>query len=77
MMDNNKVEQMLNVLRAKANEEWRAMYGTHHYKYIVKTLEKAPEEVTIGERALVGNSLRGLCLAMGIDYYKLLNEVCV
>ena len=77
MMDNNKVEQMLNALRVRADKKWRAMYGTHHYKYIVKTLEKVPEEVTASERALVGNSLRGLCLAMGIDYYQLLNEVCV
>ena len=77
MMDNNKVEQMLDVLRAKADEGWKAMYGTHQYKYIVKTLEKRPEEVSFGERALVGNSLRALCAAMGVNYYQLLNQVCV
>jgi hypothetical protein len=76
MMNKALINKMLAVMRAKADASWRAMYGTHQYKHIMLVLAKDDESITYVDKEMVGLNLRALCLALGINYYTLLMEVC-
>lgn len=76
MMNRELINKMLDVMRAKADTTWKAMYGTHQYKHIMMVLAKSDAEITYVDKEMVGLNLRALCLALGIHYYTLLKEVC-
>ena len=78
-MDNiNRVmiNKMLDVMRAKADATWKAMYGTHQYKHLMMTLAKSDEDITYVDKEFIGSDLRVLCMCLGIRYYSLIKEVC-
>ena len=75
-MNKTVINKMLNVMRAKADTTWKAMYGTHQYKHIIMVLNKRDDEITYVDKEMVGINLRTLCLALGIQYYALLQEAC-
>ena len=69
------INKMLDVMRAKADTTWKAMYGTHQYKHLMMTLTKSDEDITYVDKEFIGSDLRALCLALGLDYYQLLKKV--
>jgi len=75
-MDKTKLYKMLSIIEEYANTHWSAMYQTYYYKKSVEILAKPEEETTLGERELLGNNLHALCLAMGLNYYRLIQQVC-
>lgn len=75
-MDKTKLYKMLNIIEEYANTHWSAMYQTYHYKKVVEILAKPEEETTLGEREMLRNNLQALCLAMGLNYYRLIQQVC-
>lgn len=75
-MNKRPINKMLAIMEERANESWKAMYGTHQYKYIKSILAKDVEDITYAEKEMVRDNLRALCLALGLNYYNLLKVVC-
>ena len=75
-MQKRPINDMLDIMRERADATWPAMYGTHQYKYIMMVLAKSNDEITYAEKEIVRNNLQALCLALGLNYYQLLKKVC-
>lgn len=75
-MQKRPINDMLDIMRERADATWPAMYGTHQYKYIMMVLAKSNDEITYAEKEFVRNNLQALCLALGLNYYQLLKKVC-
>lgn len=75
-MNKVKLNKMMDKLREEADKHWPAMYGTHQYKHAMLVLSKSDEDVTLIDKDLLRHDLCALCIALDIDYYTLLKDVC-
>lgn len=75
-MNKRPIEKMLIIIQERADETWPAMYNTPQYKALMKILAKDSDNITYPEKERVREVLRAMCLALGLDYYRLLKKVC-
>ena len=75
-MNKRPVEKMLIIIQERADETWPAMYNTPQYKALMEILAKDSDNITYPEKERVREVLRAMCLALGLDYYRLLKKVC-
>ena len=75
-MNKRPIEKMLILIQERANETWPAMYNTPQSKALRKILAKDSDDITYPEKERVREVLRAMCLALGLDYYRLLKKVC-
>ena len=74
-LNKRPVEQMLIIIRERADEKWPALYQHREYIQLMNILAKPTEEITYAEKEAVRNTLRLFCLCLGLDYYRLLMRV--
>ncbi len=74
-LNKRPVEQMLIIIRERADEQWPALYQQREYTQLMDILAKPTEEITYAEKVSVGDALRLFCLCLGLDYYRLLMRV--
>lgn len=74
-LNKRPVEQMLIIIRERADEKWPALYQQREYTQLMNILTKPTEDITCVEKVSVGNTLRLFCLCLGLDYYRLLMRV--
>ena len=75
IMQKRPINKMLDLMRERADATWPAMYGTHQYKHIMLVLGKEDKDITYVDKEFVRNDLQALCLALGLNYYQLLQKV--
>ena len=75
-MQKRPINDMLDIMRERADATWPAMYGTHQYKYIIMVLNKDNKDITYAEKMMVRDNLRVLCTVAGLSYERLLMRVC-
>lgn len=75
-MNKRPVEKMLIIIQERADETWPAMYNTPQCKALMEILAKDSDNITYPEKERVREVLRAMCLALGLDYYRLLKKVC-
>lgn len=75
-MNKRPVTKMLSIIEERATERWPAMYNLIQYKALKEILNKDAKDITYAEKEVVRDTLRALCLALGLDYYRLLKKVC-
>lgn len=68
--------KMLSIMEERANERWPAMYNLMQYRTVKEILNKEAHTITYAEKEVVRESMRAMCLALGLDYYRLLQKVC-
>lgn len=74
-LNKRPVEQMLIIIKERADEKWPALYQQREYTELMNILAKPTEEITYAEKVSVGDALRLFCLCLGLDYYRLLMHV--
>ena len=75
-MDKVKINKMMDKLRAEADKHWPAMYGTHQYKHAMLVLSKSDKDVTLSDKDLLRHDLGALCIALGLNHFDLIKDVC-
>lgn len=75
-MQKTPINKMLSIIEERATERWPAMYNLIQYKALKEILNKDSKDITYAEREVVRETMRSLCLALGLDYYRLLKKVC-
>lgn len=75
-MDKVRLNKMMDKLREEADKHWPAMYGTYQYKHAMLVLSKSDEDVTLTDKDLLRHDFGALCIALGINYFDLIKDVC-